>query len=68
MSAEADISAQLRKSPADPDSAVSEIKAVKDGSVRLLVEDDDLEGVPVVIVLLDTQGTVVSRKSTLIGE
>lgn len=68
VSTEADISAQLRKSPADPDSAVSEMKSVKDGNVRLLVEDDDLEGVPVVIVLLDTQGNVLYRKSTLIGE
>ena len=67
-SSDSEVSAQLRLSPADPNSAISEIKKVKDGGVRLIVEDDDLEGTPIVIVLLDSEGNVIARQSTLVGE
>ena len=38
-----------------------------DGAVSLLVADDDLEGMPAAVVVLDSGGQVIARQSTMIG-
>ena len=39
-----------------------------DGSVSLLVEDDDRMGEPVLIVVLNSDGTVSKQISTIVGD
>jgi hypothetical protein len=60
--------AALRTRANDPASDVCEVRALKDdGSAGLLVADDELEGAPAVLVVLDSGGQVVAKRPTIIG-
>jgi hypothetical protein len=62
------ITADLRTKPNDPTSCVTSPKTVSaDGSVSLLVEDDDLEGTMVSLVIVDPSGSVIGKLATTIG-
>ena len=62
------LSADLRTRVNEPNSSVSRVRPVDaDGAVSLLVADDDLEGTPAAVVVLDSGGQVVARQSTMIG-
>ena len=64
----AKITADLRTKPNDPTSCVTGPKTVSaDGSVSLLVEDDDLEGTMVSLVIIDLSGSVIGKLATTIG-
>jgi hypothetical protein len=58
----------LRTRVNDPDSTASEARQVDaDGAASLLVPNDELEGTPAAVVVLDPSGQVVARQSTIIG-
>jgi len=60
--------AELRRSPGDPTTAVTEAKPVDEsGEVKLLVTDDHLEGTTVHVVLLDAAGAVLAQRATTVG-
>ena len=62
------LSADLRTRVNEPNSSVSGVRPVDaDGAVSLLVADDDLEGTPAAVVVLDSGGQVIARQSTMIG-
>ena len=61
-------SADLRLRVNDPESSVSGQRALRDdGTVSLLVAEDDLKGDPASVVILDLEGRVIARQSTTIG-
>ena len=61
-------SVDLRTRVADATSSVDRVRPVDDqGAASLLVSDDDLEGTSAVVVVLDADGHVVARQSTIIG-
>ena len=58
----------LRGRVGDPASSVSTSRPVDDsGATSLLVPDDDLEGAPTVVVVLDAEDRVIAKQSTIIG-
>ena len=59
----------IRTKPAAADSSVvSEPRASdEDGTARLLVEDDDYEGVSASVVVLGSDGTVLASEGTVVG-
>ena len=58
----------LRTKVNDRGSSVSRERPLDDrGAASLLVEDDELEGTPAIIVLLDSVGNVVAKRPTIIG-
>lgn len=59
--------AVLRTKTADPDSEICKRKPLKEGRCTLMV-DDQYEGITAVLVLLDEQGEVLTKKPTLVGE
>src|SRR5690625_147408 len=59
--------AVLRTRPADAESEICSRKPLKDGQCSLVV-DDEHEGVSAVLVLLDEQGNILTRRPTLVGE
>ena len=62
------LSVDLRTRVNDPDSSASEARQVDaEGAASLLVPDDELEGTPAAVVVLDPSGQVVARQSTIIG-
>ena len=62
------LSVDLRTRVNDADSSVSEMRQVdSEGAASLLVADDELEGSPAAVVVLDTNGQVIARQSTIIG-
>ena len=62
------LSVALRTQVNDVNSSVSEARSVNDeGAASLLVADDELEGTPAAIVVLDASGQVIARQSTIIG-
>ena len=63
------LSVDLRTRVADADSSVSAgARPVDDeGAASLLVPDDEDEGKPAAVVVLDARGQVVARQSTIIG-
>ena len=66
--AQTGLSVDLRTQVGDTNSSVSEARPVNDeGAVSLLVADDGLEGTSAAIVVLDANGQVVARQSTIIG-
>lgn len=66
--AQAGLSVDLRMKVNDPKSSVSQAKAVDaEGTASLLVADDELEGSPAVLVVLDATGHVITKQSTIIG-
>ena len=59
----------IRMRPADSASSVaSEPKALEGGRCALVVPDDQLEGQAVVVVLLDSGGTVLAQRFTTVAE
>ncbi len=59
--------AVLRTHAADPESEISKRRPLKKGKCTLMV-DDKHEDTSAVLVLLDEQGNVLAKKSTLVGE
>ena len=63
-----ELSVDLRTQVGDAASSVSQPKSVDgDGAASLLILADDLEGTPVAIVVLNAEGEVVAKQSTIIG-
>lgn len=66
--AQTDLTVDIRTKVNDPASSVTEKKSPdKEGVAKLLVVDDELEGSPAVIVVVDAGGHVVSKQPTIIG-
>jgi hypothetical protein len=64
----AKIKADLRTKPNDETSSVAFPKMISaDGQVSLLVENEELEGTVVSLVLLDSSGSVIGKQATTIG-
>ncbi len=65
----AELTADIRLHAGDAASSMATTpKAVKpNGTTSLVVENEDLEGHKAVLVLLDSQGTLVAQQDTLIG-
>jgi len=62
------LSVDLRTKVNDPGSSVSQARALDSkGSASLLVVDDELEGSPAVVVVLDASGHVIAKQPTIIG-
>ena len=58
----------LRMKVNDRGSSVSRERPLDDrGAASLLVEDDELEGTPAIVVLLDSVGHVIAKQPTIIG-
>ena len=64
----AGLSVALRTQVGNADSTIGQSKPVDDnGAASLLVADDELEGATAAVVVLDSNGQVVARQSTIIG-
>lgn len=64
----AKIKADLRTKPNDETSSVATPKMVSaGGQVSLLVENEELEGTVVSLVLIDSSGSVIGKQATTIG-
>lgn len=64
----AKIKADLRTKPNDENSSVATAKIVSaDGHVSLLVENEELEGTVVSLVLIDPSGSIIGKQATTIG-
>jgi hypothetical protein len=64
----ATIKADLRTKPNDETSSVTAPRMVSvDGQVSLLVENEELEGTVVSLVLIDPSGSVIGKQATTIG-
>ena len=62
------LAVDLRTRVNDPGSSVSRERPLDDrGAASLLVEDDELEGTPAIVVLLDSVGHVIAKQPTIIG-
>ena len=62
------LTVDLRTKVNDRGSSVSREHPLDDrGAASLLVEDDELEGTPAIVVLLDSFGNVVAKQPTIIG-
>ena len=62
------LSVDLRTKVNDPGSSVTRVRRVDaKGAASLLVADDDLEGVPAAVVLLDACGDAIAKQLTIIG-
>ncbi len=58
----------LRRKANDPATSVAvTAKALKDGKASLMVENDDLDGEAISLVVLDAQGLAIARFATVIG-
>ena len=59
----------LREKAADPGTTIASPKAVaKDGSVSLIVTDENKEGSATMLVLLDNSGNVIDKSPVTVGE
>lgn len=66
--AQAGLSVDLRSKVNDPSSSVSKVRPVDaKGAASLLIADDELEGTPAVVVVLDVSGHVITKQPTIIG-
>ena len=62
------LAVDLRKQVNDPGSSVGNERPLDGkGAASLLVEDDELEGTPAIVVVLDSVGRVIAKKPTIIG-
>ncbi|MCU7849290.1 MAG: BREX-1 system phosphatase PglZ type B [Candidatus Thiodiazotropha sp. (ex Lucinoma kastoroae)] len=67
-SAQSGLSVDLRAKVNDPGTSVSRVRAVDaKGAASLLVADDELEGTPAAVVVLDASGHVIVKQPTIIG-
>lgn len=62
------LKADLRRDTAGGPSVTTTDKTVEGGKVRLLVEDEDLEGMLLVLVLLGGDGRVITQRQTRVGD
>jgi hypothetical protein len=60
--------AVLRTKSADENSNICTMKPIVNGVCTLMVEDEDLEGSSVVLVLLDEVGQLMAKQATIVGE
>ena len=61
-------SVDMRTEVNNADSSITSVRTVDaEGSTSLLVEDDDLEGEPAVVVVLDTGGNVLAKQAVMVG-
>lgn len=60
--------AVLRTEPANSETEISTRKPLKNGRCSLVVADDDREGSPAVLVVIDEQNNVIARKPVIVGE
>jgi len=65
----ASLSVDIREKPNDPSSSVaSKIKPLKaNGTVSMVVENEDLKGTLIYVVVLNDQGQLLAQKDTIIG-
>lgn len=62
------LSADLRTKVNDPGSSVSKVRQLDArGTASLLVANDELEGTPAAVVVLDASGHVITKHPTIIG-
>ena len=62
------LSVDLRSKVNDPSSSVSKARPVDaKGAASLLIADDELEGTPAVVVVVDASGHVITKQPTIIG-
>ena len=62
------LSVDLRTKVSDAGSSVSQARVLDaKGAASLLVADDELEGTPTVVVVLDASGHVIAKQPTIIG-
>jgi hypothetical protein len=65
------IQADIRTQPENPTSSIAWKQKPKmfkpDGTVRITVPDEDMEGKEVYIVILDEAGTILTQQKTIIG-
>jgi hypothetical protein len=62
------LAVDLRSKVNDPSSSVSKVRPVDaNGAASLLVADDELEGTPAAVVVLDASGQVITKQPTIIG-
>ncbi|HEB80136.1 MAG TPA: hypothetical protein ENI79_06665 [Rhodospirillales bacterium] len=67
-STQSGLSIDLRTKVNDPGSSVSKVRAVDaEGAASLLVADDELEGTPAAVIVLDASGHVIVKQPTIIG-
>ena len=60
--------AVLRTKPADDNSNICPVKPIIKDSCSLVVENEDLAGSSVVLVLLDDNGQLLAKEPTIVGE
>ena len=67
--ADTSLRVDLRTSPGSPSSSIAvEVRDLEsDGKASLLVENEDLIGSAVVVVVLDGRGRIVGKQSTIVG-
>ena len=61
-------SVDMRTEVNNADSSITSVRTVDaEGSTSLLVEDDDLEGEPAMVVVLDADGNVLAKQAVMVG-
>ena len=61
------VQADLRQKPADPGTSMAKAKVLKNGKCSLMIDDDANEGVSAIVVLMDKEGNLLAKKSTIVG-
>jgi len=61
------LTVDLRTKVADSSTSIVELHNLDGSEARLMVEDDNNEGVSVVVVVLDGSGKVLAKQSTTVG-
>jgi hypothetical protein len=64
----ADVTIEVRRKERDPASRVDVAATVEGARARLTISDEVEEGDPVLVVLIDRQGSVVDARATRVGE
>jgi len=67
QSASGGLTLDLRTKVADGATSIVQLHSLDGGTARLMVENDDNEGVSAVVVVLDESGTVLAKQSTTVG-
>lgn len=67
QSASGGLTVDLRTKVADGATSIVQPHSLDGSSARLMVENDDNEGVSAVVVVLDESGTVIAKQATTVG-